>query len=60
MTFSPLDIHSNYPSRGQYDNPYKDFTHNNFTYNINECDIKYMFFYFMLEVKSFISKISCK
>ncbi len=24
---------------GYYDNAYKDFTQNNFTYNINECDI---------------------
>jgi hypothetical protein len=37
---------------------YNDFIYNNFTYNINKCDITYMFFYFLLWVKSLISKIS--
>ncbi len=29
-----------------------------FTYNINKCDIAYMFLYLLLQVKSLASKIS--
>ncbi len=29
---------------GQYDYTRKDFAYNNFTYNINKCNIAYMFF----------------
>jgi len=37
-----------------YANTYKDFINGDFTFNINKCDISYMFFY--LHVKSFIYK----
>jgi len=32
----------------RYNSNYKDFTYNNFTCKINECDITYMFFYLVL------------
>ncbi len=32
---------------GHLDNTYKDFTHNNFTYNINKRDLKYTLFYLL-------------
>jgi hypothetical protein len=42
------------------DNTYKEFTYSNFTYNVNKCDITYMFFNLLLNVNSFIRKISYK
>jgi len=41
------------------DNTYKDF-YSRFTYNVNKCDITYMFFNLLLYVNSFIRKISYK
>jgi hypothetical protein len=46
-----------WPQKGKqkwrdYDNTYTDSTYNGFTYNINKCDITYMFFDLLLQVKS--------
>ncbi len=31
--------------KGHYNNTHKDFAYNDFTYNINKCNIIYMFLY---------------
>ncbi len=43
-----------------YDNTFKNFTYNDFTYNINKCDIKYMFLFTIrrkLDIKSVVSNV---
>ncbi len=43
---------------GHCNNTYKDFIYNDLTYNINKCNITYVFY--LLLVKSFISKMKYK
>ncbi len=45
---------------GHHGDTHKDVTHDDFISHINKCNIRYMFFYLLLYVKPFISKIMYK